>query len=177
MTIFKAAVVLSMERLLITLLVGAAGGICGYILRMPAGAMIGAMLAVGLYNCLGFQSYMPRGFRTVAQILLGCMLGLSFTRQTFHDLKTLIGPVVVVVFSALLFCLILGFVLHKFFGLELATAFLGSSPGGMTELSALAIDMGADGPKVALLQLIRMLSTVIFLPTIIGFLVNFFKKP
>jgi membrane AbrB-like protein len=165
-----------MERLVLTLLVGASGGLLGYFLRIPAGAMIGAMLAVGIYNCLGFQSYIPTGFRTAAQILLGCMLGLSITRQTFHDIKLIIGPALIVIFSALIFCFVLGFVLHKFFGLDWATAFLGSSPGGMTELSALAMDMGADAPKVALLQLIRMLSIVVFLPTIIGILVNFFTK-
>jgi membrane AbrB-like protein len=165
-----------MERLVITLLIGSAGGLLGYFLRIPAGAMIGAMLAVGIYNCLGFQSHIPAGFRTAAQILLGCTLGLSITRQTLHDMRLIIGPALIVVFSALLFCFVLGFILHKFFGLDWATAFLGSSPGGMTELSALAMDMGADGPKVAFLQLIRMLSIVVFLPTIIGILVKFFTR-
>jgi membrane AbrB-like protein len=165
-----------MERLVITLLVGTAGGLLGYFLRIPAGTMLGAMVAVGIYNVIGSQAYMPAVFRVAAQIILGCMLGMSINRGTLGELKLLAAPALVVVVSVMLFCLGMGFILHKFFGLDLATAFFGCAPGGMSEMSILALTTGADGPKVALLQLIRMLSIVSFLPSILAFLISHFNR-
>ncbi|NPV54892.1 MAG: hypothetical protein HPY71_15480 [Firmicutes bacterium] len=42
-----------MNRFIVTIIVATIGGLAGYKLRIPAGAMIGAMFAVGVYNIIG----------------------------------------------------------------------------------------------------------------------------
>jgi membrane AbrB-like protein len=77
----------------------------------------------------------------------------------------------------LLICgLITGFILYKFFKVDMHTAFLCSSPGGMSELSVLAADLGADGPKVAILHAMRIITVVSVMPVIIHVLEKIFLK-
>jgi membrane AbrB-like protein len=156
-----------MKRLIITLFVGSAGGLLGYKLGIPVGALLGSMLAVGIYNCLGFESFMPVRVRVGAQIIVGCLLGLNLNPGTFMELKTIIVPALIIVTMLLAWGLITGFIVYKFFKVDLYTAFLSSSPGGMTELSLIASSMGGDGPKVVLLHTVRLLSIVSILPLLL----------
>jgi membrane AbrB-like protein len=165
-----------MERLLITLLVGSIGGIIGYLLKLPAGALLGSMVAVGIYNCLGFQAFMPPQVRLGVQVVVGCMLGLNLNRETFAELKTVIVPAVIIVAVLLVCGLITGFIVYKASKLDVPTAFLSSSAGGMTELSLLAVTLGADGPKVAILHAIRMITVVSVMPSTLYILMKIFLQ-
>ena len=165
-----------MIPVLITLLIGSAGGYAGYKLRLPAGTFLGSMLAVGIYNCLGFEAFMPSQVRVVAQILVGCLLGLSLNRKAFKELKTVMKPSLVIIASLLTCGLTIGFILYKFCKLDMPTAFLSCTAGGMTELSLLAASLGGDGPKVAILHLIRMLTVVSTMPLILHVMEKLLKK-
>ena len=155
------------NHFLITLLVGSIGGFIGYKLRIPAGAMLGSMLAVGIYSTLGFQVYMPYQVRLGVQIGVGCLLGLSLNRETLKQLKTLILPALIITVSLLICSLVTGFILYKLCKLDIYTAFLSSSAGGMMEITMLAVTMGADGPKVAVLHLVRMITVVSIIPLLL----------
>lgn len=155
-------------RIALTLLVAAIGGYIGIRLKMPAGALVGAMLAVAISNLgFGFSGVIPTNFRTVAQIVVGGILGLSITRQTVAELRTIALPVAVLVFSMIGLSLVAGFILAKVTGWDMATAFFSSSPGGMTEMTLASMSFGADTPKVALLQLVRMISVISLMPLIL----------
>ena len=159
-----------------TLLVGVVGGLIGHKLRIPVGAMVGSMLAVGIYSSLGFDVFMPYQARIGAQILVGCILGLSLNRNTFIQLKSIIIPALVISISLLTGGLVTGFILFKFLELDIYTAFLGSSAGGMTELSLLALSIGGDGAKIAMLHLIRLLTVVFVMPAILHLFGKLFQK-
>ena len=165
-----------MVRILMTVLVGSAGGLMAKKLRMPAGPMLGAMIAVGIYNCLGFESYMPEQVRVGIQIVMGCILGLSLNRDTFKQLKTVLKPALVIVPSLMAFGLTTGFILHKFFNLDVYTAFLSSTPGGLAELSLLAESLVGDGPRVAILHTLRLITVISVTPIILQIVVKLFGK-
>ena len=165
-----------MVRLLITVLVGSVGGLIAHRLRMPAGPMLGAMIAVGVYNCLGFESYMPDQVRVGVQIVMGCILGLSLNRDTFKQLKTVLKPALVIVPSLMAFGLTTGFLLHKFFNLDVYTAFLSSTPGGLAELSLLAASLGGDGPRVAILHTLRLITVITVTPIILQIVTKTLRK-
>lgn len=156
-----------MEKILYTLGIAGIGGYIGLKLKMPAGAMVGAMLAVGAANLLGFSGQIPRDFRTVAQICIGGIVGLNITRDTVAGLKVLAMPAAVLAVSMIGFGLLAGYVISRVSSMDIITAFFSSSPGGMTEMTIMAESAGGDAPQVALMQLARMLSIVTFLPLII----------
>ena len=160
-----------MTRILITLLIGAIGGLTGYFLRLPAGVLVGSMLAVGLCNCfggrLGFQAYMPAKVRIGGQILIGCLLGLNLNPNTIMELRTIWAPALAIVVILLVSGCFTGFMVHKICKIDLCTAILSSSAGGLTELSVLAASLGVDGPKVAIIHLIRIITVITTMPLIL----------
>ena len=161
------------ERIALTLVVAFIGGYVGIKLRLPAGALLGAMLAVAFANlAIGFAGEIPREFRTVAQIVVGGILGLSITRDTVAGLKSMWLPVVVLVVCMIGLSLLAGYVLSRITGWDPATAFFASSPGGMTEMTLASMSYGADTPTVALLQLVRMIAIVSFMPLILKFVLK-----
>lgn len=156
-----------MVKVVSTILIASAGGFIGLRLKVPAGALVGAMIAVALANLAGgFSGAIPREFRTVAQIVVGGMLGLSITRATLLEIRAMWLPVVVLIAFLIGMSLLAGVVLSRVTGWDAATAFFGSSPGGMTEMTLTSMSFGADTPKVALLQLVRMLAVVSIMPWI-----------
>ncbi|KAF0194005.1 MAG: membrane protein AbrB duplication [Bacillota bacterium] len=162
-----------MARIALTLLIAALGGYIGIRLKIPAGALVGAMLAVAVSNLgFGFSGEIPTNFRTIAQIVVGGILGLSITRQTVSELRTIALPVAVLVFSMIGLSLVAGFILAKVTGWDMATAFFSSSPGGMTEMTLASMSFGADTPKVALLQLVRMISVISLMPLILKWMLR-----
>ncbi|MGE5550899.1 MAG: AbrB family transcriptional regulator [Bacteroidota bacterium] len=157
-----------------TLAVAAVGGLIGVKLKLPAGALIGAMLAVGVYNLLSNQADMPSELRVGIQIAAGAMIGARVTRDTLMGLKEMLVPAIIMVAAVLAINFLVGYIIFKTSRLDLATSLYASAPGGMTEMTLAADAMGADAPKVAILQLIRLLCVLSFLPflqkLVIGFL-------
>jgi membrane AbrB-like protein len=162
-----------MERIALTLLVAFVGGYVGLKLKLPAGALLGAMIAVSVANlAAGFAGEIPREFRTIAQIVVGGMLGLSITRDTVTGLRSMALPVVVLVVFMIGVSLVAGLMISRLTGWDKATAFFASSPGGMTEMILTSMSYGADTATVALLQLVRMLAIVSFMPLILRFVLK-----
>ena len=166
----------NIASVLITLLAGTIGGLAAYRLRLPAGPMLGAMIMVGIVNCFGFESFMPAQLRIGVQILMGCILGLRLNREAFMDFKKVIKPVLIIVPSLVFFGLTTGFILYKFFDLDVYTAFLSTTPGGMAELSLLAATLGGDGPSVAILHTLRLITVISLTPVILHFVTKRYNK-
>ena len=165
-----------MDKLLITLLVATVGGLLGYNLKLPAGALIGAMVAVGLYNLFFHGARMPLQMQVIVQIVAGAMIGLRINAGTFADLKAIIFPALIMVFSVVIIGFIIGFMLYRFTGMDLTTALFASAPGGLTEMTLAADSMGAEAPKVAMLQLLRLTCVISLMPFIIKTTVGFLEK-
>jgi len=159
-----------MEKIIYTLIVAAIGGYVGIKLKIPAGAMIGAMVFVAIYNIKTSQGYIPRDFKLVAQVVVGAMLGLNFNMESILALKKLILPSIVLVVGLTVFSLLLGILIHKITGLDLVTALFSSSPGGLTDMSLLSEAYGAQTHVVALMHLIRLTTVITIFPILIKFL-------
>ncbi|WZL71905.1 AbrB family transcriptional regulator [Clostridiaceae bacterium 35-E11] len=160
-----------MEKIIYTLIVAGIGGMIGIKLKIPAGALVGAMVFVAIYNIWSGKGYIPTNFKLVAQIMVGGMLGLNFTMETIHGLKAMLIPAVIMVLGLMVLNLLLGFLLYKTTGLNLITALFSSAPGGLTEMVLTSEAYGADTSKVALLHLMRLISVITILPLVIkGFI-------
>ncbi len=158
--------------ILITLMVAFAGGLIGIKLKIPAGALVGAMLAVAVMKIGTGRGDIPYSYKILAQIVVGGMLGLNFSIDTVKGLKELIFPAMIVVIGLTLFSVILGFVLSRLTGMDLITALFSVSPGGLTDMTLISGAYGADTPTVALLHLMRLLTVITVLPTVIGALLK-----
>jgi membrane AbrB-like protein len=162
-----------MEKIIYTLIIAGIGGFIGFKFKIPAGALIGAMILVAIYNIFLGKGKMPADFKIIAQVIVGALIGLNFTRESISGLKELIGPALIIVAGLMISCVIIGILVAKFAGVDLVTALFSSAPGGLTDLALISEAYGADMSKVALLGLARMVSVVTALPLIIRLLTRF----
>lgn len=153
-----------MEKIIITLIVATIGGIIGIKLRIPAGPLIGSMIAVAIYNIISSKATMPNSFKIGAQILVGGMIGLNFTLETMKGLKKIIFPAIILVIGLTALSLALGFLISKTTGIDLLTALFSSSPGGITDMVLISDAYGADTSIVSLMHLIRLVTVVTLIP-------------
>ena len=75
---------------------GIIGGFIGSKLKIPAGTLIGAMLAIIIFKMfLKMHWEIPKSFSFVLQIFLGIMVGATFQPELLQVLKKIALPVVI----------------------------------------------------------------------------------
>ena len=135
-------------------------------LGVPAGALIGAMLGVAAVNLSGAAAVGPGPtLRFVAFVVIGWELGSQVTQSTLEEVRAAAAPITVVVIGLLVAAGLLGIVLHRA-GLDPVTAFLASSPGGITQMAALSTELDGNGVVVSVVHLIRVLAVVLSAPIV-----------
>ncbi len=164
-----------MDKIFYTVFVASIGGIVGIKLKIPAGALIGAMISVAIYNIYTGIGVIPSQFKIGAQILVGGMIGLNFSMDTVYQLKKLIVPAIILVVGLTLFSIALGYIISKFTGLDLVTSLFSCSPGGLADMTLISEAYGAQTPKVALLHLMRLITVVTVIPFVIKVLTEYMK--
>jgi uncharacterized protein len=147
------------------LIFGGIGGIVGYRLPVPAGVLVGTLVAVGIGGggvaLLGLpQLAIPPGTYGLLQILLGMLVGFRMTRVELREGARALLPaslLAVVIISASVGAALVAVQLTS---LDPVTALFAAAPGGLTEMTAVGASFGADGAAVASVQLVRVLLAV-----------------
>lgn len=157
-------------ELILTLIIGMIGGILALRLKVPAGAMVGSMLSVALYNIITGEAYFPQDLRVITQIATGAFIGSGITKKDVLDLKMMIKPAILMVSTMIILDLFLGYLMFRITDIDLVTSLFACAPGGLVDMSLISADLGADSSKVALLQMVRLMSVLIILPPIIKYI-------
>ena len=153
-----------------TLVIGIIGGIIGYFSHLPAGTMSFSMASVAFFNVRTQKAYMPLPLRKIIQTFGGALIGARVTLADVVALKTLVLPIILIIVGFCLMNVLVGFFLYKTTKFSLSTALLSASPGGMSDISLMAEDLGANGPQVASMQFLRAIFIVGVYPLIIKLL-------
>ena len=156
----------------LAVLVAGVGGWLGVKLRLPAGALVGAMvvgLIPGLIGVgpLAWPSFVLAG----AYLILGSNVGARFDRSVIRRLWALLPYGLAFISGLVVICAAIGWVLHASTDLDLLTALLATSPGGIDAATIAALDTGANVAMVASIQMARLLLMVLAGPLIIRKLV------
>lgn len=156
---------------LVTLVVGALGGVLGHVLDVPAGALLGSLAAVAGYNLLRERpATVPSWLRSPSRILIGATIGSLATPALLHSLGASVGWAAVITTSVVAAGLLLGLLLARMTGLDRRTALLASCPGGLAEMVALAEQSRADAEVVLGIQVVRKLVILIGICTVLALL-------
>ncbi len=145
--------------------IGIPGWLLLRLLGVPAAGMMGAMLSAGFCAVKGWTPFCaPGGANLVLQIILGLFIGVRVTREA-RALFAKSAPVAL--FAGLWWLSLplgLGWLVTKGFGLDLSTSLLGTVPGGIAEMSLLALTLNADAALVALMQFFRLAAVLVGMP-------------
>lgn len=160
------------KEILITLAITFASGTVGAISGVPAGALSFAMAGVAAYNIMGGHSYMPPVYKKIAQTFAGAVIGAGMTMADFLSLRTLLLPAVIMMVAYFITDTVATFLMLKVSNVDFTSAMFAASPGGISDMALIAMDMGGDSPRIAVLQLGRMLAVVAVFPFIYQFFIS-----
>lgn len=158
---------------IITLMIGIIGAMIARKLKIPSGAMVGALFIVAFFNVSTGLASMPPEVKIFTQIIAGLFIGSTVKRKDVIALKSMVFPAVSTVLVMICFSMSIGFVIFKITPFNLVTAMLASAPGGIVDMSLVAYDMGAEMSAVSMLQLVRLVSVIGFFPSLVS---HFVKK-
>ncbi|MBV0911110.1 AbrB family transcriptional regulator [Rhodobacteraceae bacterium ASV31] len=133
--------------------------------RLPAAGMLGPMVLSAAAHLAGWVDVPPPApLVIVAQIVIGTVIGCRFAgtpaREILRDVGLGIGS------STVMLAVALGFAaaLTALTGTDLAQSFLAFSPGGLTEMSLLALAMGQDVAYVSFAHVARIVYVIAAAP-------------
>ncbi len=129
----------------------------GRLLRLPAGQIMGPMILSGLAHIIGIVKVAPPSLIVIiALVVIGTIIGCRFVGSTLRDVGRDIilgaGSAAVMIVVAVVFAI----GVSAASGTTLSETFLAFSPGGVVEMSLLALAMGQDVTYVTVMHLIRI---------------------
>ena len=146
-----------------------ASGVIGYYgaraLRIPAAAVVGPMVVSAAAHLSGLTSARPP-FELVAaaQIAVGAAIGARFSGTAISlvitSLKQALGATAILLAATLLFSLLLSYLIDQ----RLDALVLAFAPGGLAEMSLIAIALQADAAFVATHHILRIFLIVVLAP-------------
>lgn len=151
------------------LAVCAAGGALFAWAHVPLPWMLGSMAAMAFVQMTGVGlTPLPFG-RDLGMLIIGTNLGLYFTATVLHQVASYWPWFLVLGFAAIAFGALSGFVLARLSGVDIATAYFGSMPGGASEMAMMGERHGALADRVAFAHSMRIMLTVTVFPIAITF--------
>lgn len=158
-------------QLLEALLCGMAGGAVFSWLGLPLAWMLGPLTTVILWNLLTKRTlYWPKPFKNGGQMLLGYSMGLSFTAESAAQIAGQLPSMTVSTVLMVIFGLGIAFLAFRMTGINVPSAVMGTTPGGLSQMTMLSEEIrGADPTIVTFMQTIRMLAVTFMVPMLTTF--------
>ena len=147
------------------MVLGATGAYLGYRLPVPAGVLLGTLVAVGAVSIAGPslglpQVPVPPGATPVLQILLGTMVGLRMDRDALRSGLHALVPASLLAVAITAVAVVSALLATALTSIDVVTALFAAAPGGLTEMTTTSMAFGADAVGVAALQLARVLLAI-----------------
>lgn len=158
----RYAVVLS--RYLLAMLIGTAGSLTFVYLHLPLPWFLGALTFCLVASVLQMPILRPMPLSIPMRAVLGLAVGSAFTPLLFARFGSMISSIAILVpFMGLIIVVSLAFY-ERLAGFDRPTAFFSAVPGGLTDMTTMAEDAGANTRSVILVQATRILMIVFTLP-------------
>ncbi len=148
-----------------------AGAIAGFFgaraLKIPAAALTGPMIASALLHLVGASTIAPPGpLVAAAQVVVGSTLGARFAgvpiRRVLRVVLHSLGSVAIMIALTVL----LAAAAAAFVDASIPALVLALAPGGLAEMSLIALALGVEAAFVAAHHVVRIALVVLVMPTI-----------
>ncbi|MDP4024840.1 AbrB family transcriptional regulator [Methylobacterium sp. NEAU 140] len=147
---------------LATLAVAVVGAVGALALRVPAGAQIGPMVLGSVLHATGVaRMALPLPILELAYACIGWYVGLRFTRETLRLTFTALPGILTATFAVIALCAGWAWVLTLLLPIDLLTAVLATSPGGLDSVAIIAVGSQADVSFVLAVQTLRLFVVLI----------------
>jgi uncharacterized protein len=158
----------SLLTLLFYIVVGLVGGVIGHKLKVPAGALVGAMVFVIAAKLILKSNWAsPDYFNFGIQVVLGVLVGASFHPTMMQTLHKMIIPIVLSSVWLVAAGLLISVVFVKLGLLDIGTGYLGTSPGAMSVLLVMALDSQLNVALITCFHLFRVIFVILTAPLLL----------
>ena len=158
-------------KLFLTMLAAFTGGTIfkklGLLTPMLTGSIIGVSAITLLFPG---STWFPLELKTVVQIMSGAVIGSRVSRKNLHEMKKLAVPGIILISSLMVLNVISAVGMLKAGIPDIPTAMFASAPGGMSDMTLMSPDFGADPVYVAVIQFSRLLFVNMTFPPLIKFI-------
>ncbi|MET9711704.1 AbrB family transcriptional regulator [Nocardiopsis alba] len=143
------------------------------LLGVPAGMLLGSAIGAALANQKWTPrlrpTTFPRPLRYVGLLLVGLVSGVLLTMESLGSTASVALPVIAAYLGLAMVNLLVIALLMARYDVDPATAVLAVTPGGLAEVTSLAIDKGARMGVVMTVHSVRLLTIVfVFLPIVLA---------
>lgn len=150
-----------------TLVVGVVGAWLGRRLRIPAGALLGPMFLGAALHASGVAEFaLPWWLLALAYAGIGWFVGLRFNRGTLGTVARALPTIVVSTMALIALCGLWAWGLTHILPIDVLTAYLATSPGGIDTVAIIALGTGADVSFVLAAQVLRLFVVLLTGPAI-----------
>lgn len=154
-------------RFFATLGVAFVGACLGRRLRMPSGALLGPMILGALLHSTGTLALQtPEWILALAYAFIGWSVGLSFTRPIFFLALRTLPHMMASIVGLMVLCGAMAYGVSRLLPVDMLTAYLATSPGGLDSIAIIAAGSNVDMAFVIAMQTLRLFSTLIFSPVL-----------
>lgn len=138
------------------------GLLLGVRLRLPAPHLVGPMVLSILVHALGFSHLAPPALLiAAAQVTIGTSIGVRFAGRSGHELRHAVGHGAI---SSTLMLLVAGasaLTAAPVLSIPPETLILAFTPGGLAEMSLIALSLGRDTALISAMHAIRILVVIL----------------
>lgn len=146
-------------------MIAVAGMALGGPLRLPAARLTGPLLLAGGLTVTGvLHTHLPGWLIAAAQCVIGVSLGLRFHGVKLDLLRRSLGLSLLSVAYMLVLGGAIAMLLHAVTGIPFLHLLISYAPGGVAEMSVIALSLAANPALVSLHHVIRILLTVVEMP-------------
>jgi len=123
---------------------------------------LGALTVALLLTAFGITlSAIPQSLTNAAQLVIGISLGVRFTRSFVHQAPRWLGSVALATLGMIALCAAFAWGLAQFTQIHWATLLLGTSPGGIAEMSITAKVLQLGVPLVTAFHVTRLAAVLV----------------
>lgn len=164
------AAVTTPEGLAVGLAIAAAGYLIARRIRLPAGTILVPMAIGGVLHAAGLVPItLPAWLMALAYLAIGWGVGLAFTLPVLRHAIHVLPQIALATLTLIAFAGGLAVLLATLDGIDPLTAYLATSPGGMSTMAIIAATSHADLAFVVSLQTVRFVLVMFLGPVISRF--------
>ncbi|WP_299926198.1 AbrB family transcriptional regulator [uncultured Pelagimonas sp.] len=147
----------------------AAGFVAKRFLNVPAPLVVAPMVVSGALHISGLSDFVvPAALSNAVQVFIGINVGGRFAGVTFRALSAVFGSAVVVVAVQISVAFAAATLAAQSMGFDILTMTLAYAPGGLAEMSLIAVAIEADPAVVGLHHVFRVLVALVAAPLLLS---------
>ena len=146
------------------------GGTLFYLLHIPLPWMLGPLAFTMIWKMLTKRKlYWPIKLRDTGLMILGYLLGSSFTDETLQKIINQLPSMLLITVLTIVFSLLIGYAIARGSKVDVTSAIIGSVPGGLSQMVLLGEEIeGANTTIVTFMQTFRLMAVIFVVPFLIA---------